>query len=212
MADDEDLPEEDVRDMLKTWGADWKAPASLRTGTLEAARRRGLVGGTQMKFRTLWLSAAAIALFVAGYGIGGRSAGRAEETMNSTQPKTTAETTVPTGGGAQYAFLLFENDAYQAPAGEAAMKERVGEYSGWARGIAETGRFITGEKLSDEGRWCRIDGGALSVGVPAADPGRGVLAGYFVVGAKSFDEALTLANSCPHLKYGGSVEIRRIET
>jgi hypothetical protein len=43
------------------------------------------------------------------------------------------------------------------------------------------------------------------------DSARGVLAGYFIIGAASLEEARSIARDCPHLKYGGSVEIRRIE-
>lgn len=209
MADERDPPADlDDRDALEGWGADWKAPPSLRKETVRAARERGLLKGMTMNSRRLWFAAAAIAAFLVGYGLGGRSAGRPEVIMESSK----SEAPPAAAAGPQYALMLFENNSYQTPAGEAEMEARIGEYTNWARTIAEAGRFITGEKLSDEGRWCRIEGGAMAVATPAIDPARGALAGYFVVGAGSFDEAMELAKGCPHLKYGGSVEIRRIET
>lgn len=164
-----------------------------------------------MKRRSFGLAvAAAVALvtFLADYGIGGRSAGGREELVEEKK----ADVAPVAAAVSQFTLLLFENDRYEVPGDDAAMTARVQEYGGWARSIAETGRFVSGEKLSDEGCWCRMEAGAMTVAKPIADAGRGVLAGYFVIGAADFDEALKLANTCPHLKYGGSVEIRRIET
>jgi hypothetical protein len=78
--------DEPERTPLDDWGATWKAPASLRHRTLDAARERGLIGGTPMRFdrRFLWAAAAAAALtFAIGFGLGvgecaypGRAPGR----------------------------------------------------------------------------------------------------------------------------------------
>lgn len=92
------------------------------------------------------------------------------------------------------------------------MMTRIGEYTGWARSLGESGRFVTGDKLADDGKFCRFENGALATEGPLAETSRGMLAGYFVNGTASLDEALEVARGCPHLKYGGSVEIRRLET
>ncbi len=36
------------------------------------------------------------------------------------------------------------------------------------------------------------------------------LSGYFLITASGQDEALEIAANCPHLEYGGTIEIRRI--
>jgi len=38
-----------------------------------------------------------------------------------------------------------------------------------------------------------------------------VIGGYFAVSADSYDDAVKLAAECPHLKYGGRIELREIE-
>jgi hypothetical protein len=200
---DEHKPGEEETEVsrLDDWGARWAAPPSLRSSTLDAARRRGLVGGRTMNGRRL-VTAAAIALvmFGAGFGVGSKR-----------EPAGVEATKTPAPEEPRYALFLFEDTKYQAPAPDE-LRDRVDEYVGWARSVGETGRFVTGEKLADDGTYCRFENGVLATGGPLAETSRGMLAGYFVIGAASLDEALDVARGCPHLKYGGSVEIRRLET
>jgi hypothetical protein len=214
MTDDREsgLPDEDQRS-LETWGSGWKAPASLRDRTLSAARERGLVGGWDMRTKTIFMTGAAVAalvMFVAGYGIGGRTAGGSEgRAMN--EGRTAESKPAPQPTGPQYGLFLYMDEAYQTAPDEATLKARIGEYSDWAKGLRESGRYVTGQKLADEGQWCRLESGALAEGPVVSDGERGILAGYFLMGAASLDEARKLAATCPHLKYGGGVEIRRIQ-
>jgi hypothetical protein len=45
---------------------------------------------------------------------------------------------------------------------------------------------------------------------PSRSPA-GVLAGYFVLEAEDLEEAERLAATCPHVAYGGAIEVRLIE-
>jgi len=160
------------------------------------------------------VAAAAVLMFVVGFGLGSRRPA-ATEGENMTGSQTTSApagaAAVDTYKGPKFALFLFEDSKYQnAPEGE--MMSRVREYGGWARGLAEAGRFVDGEKLADDGRFCRIENGELSAAGPHSDARRGGLTGYFVIGAASLDEAMEVAKSCPHLKYGGTLEIRQLET
>jgi hypothetical protein len=77
----------------------------------------------------------------------------------------------------------------------------VSEYRNWAIGLRKAGAEIRGEKLSPE-RHERLG--------PAA-PGGAPLGGYFVVSAKDWASAMEVARSCPHLKHGGTIEVREIQ-
>ena len=112
----------------------------------------------------------------------------------------------------RYALLLFESDEYRPAATADAQKGRVLEYGAWIRAKGENGRFVDGEKLAKDGRWCRTRSGGVEVLDPVTDNVRGLLAGYFIIGASSYDEAVDLARDCPHLRYGGTIEVRRIES
>ena len=82
----------------------------------------------------------------------------------------------------------------------------VEEYSNWARAEARQGRLVGGEKLADRGRIVRAGSNV------AADFLRtGELGGFFIVTAENIDAAARIAATCPHLKYGGTIEVREIE-
>jgi hypothetical protein len=38
-----------------------------------------------------------------------------------------------------------------------------------------------------------------------------VLGGYFTINAASYDEAVTIARTCPHIVYGCATHVRRID-
>lgn len=112
----------------------------------------------------------------------------------------------PPADGDEFVMLLYEDESYDAPA-PGQMEARIGEYSQWAREVAATGKYVTGEKLTDEAALLLPDG-TRADSIPAAE--EGVLEGYFVIRAQDLDEAAAIAASCPHLAYGGTVSLRRL--
>lgn len=103
------------------------------------------------------------------------------------------------GPGADRRFLLLLVEAAAAPAlapeGES---QRVAEYSRWAAKLARAGALVDAAKLAD-------DGGRI-VGERASEPVVRV-GGFFVLRAADEAAALALAQDCPHLNYGGTVEL-----
>lgn len=125
-------------------------------------------------------------VFAAGILVGDRRYGPAE-----------------TIGGDRYVLLLLEGPRYRAAGTPDAERARVAKYAAWARDLAEAGRFVEGEKL---------DMTTERLGEPAVGRQDGeVVAGFFVIEAASLQEALQVARTIPHLRYGGAVEVRRIE-
>ena len=96
-------------------------------------------------------------------------------------------------------FVLFLYATPSSENGDEASRAR--EYGAWARDLRSRGVPIRGEKLAD---------GAETLG--PAGPGADPVAGYFVLGVKESREALAVAESCPHLRHGGRIEVRRIES
>jgi hypothetical protein len=167
-------------------------PPELEQRVLATLTQRGLLAPRRRSSRLgPWLRAAAaiaagIALYAAGTLAGRLSSGRG----------------VTTDPGPRFALLLYGGSE---EGGEAAELARVNEYRNWARGIAERGRYIAGEKL---------DTLALDVTPIGASGGttRGpeALAGFFIIGAANAAEAETFARSCPHLRHGGRIIVRAI--
>jgi hypothetical protein len=98
----------------------------------------------------------------------------------------------------RYTLLLYEGPEFNRAGTRES--ELVAEYSGWARELADRGRLVAGEKLSTQG-W--------ALGSAAAD--RRDPSGFFIIAARSDDEALSIARSCPHLRHGGTVSLRAID-
>ena len=67
---------------------------------------------------------------------------------------------------------------------------RVDEYRGWARDLRAENVVIDGVKLKS-----------------APSP----LSGYFMIRARDLDEAKRIAASCPHVRHGGTIEVREID-
>jgi hypothetical protein len=79
-------------------------------------------------------------------------------------------------------------------------KEHRDEYVAWARGLASRGELATTGELSGEVETLK---GGPQQGQPGDEP-----LGFFVLRAHDRTEALQLSAGCPHLRYGGRVELR----
>lgn len=88
----------------------------------------------------------------------------------------------------------------------------IREYMAWSETVAAQGKLVGGQKLRDEGGR-RLAGFGDSFRVtdgPYAEA-KEVIGGFFTIAAADYDEAVRLSSDCPHLKYGGSVELREIQ-
>jgi hypothetical protein len=84
-------------------------------------------------------------------------------------------------------------------------------YAGWADRMRAEGRYKGGEKLTDEpGKVMRPKAGRVAVTDGPYAESKELVGGFFVIAAKDYDEACTVAETCPHLGYGGRIEVRQI--
>ncbi len=79
-------------------------------------------------------------------------------------------------------------------------KEHRDEYVAWARGLASRGELSADGELSGEVETLK---GGPREGTAAEEP-----LGFFILRARDRAEALQLSAGCPHLRYGGRVELR----
>ena len=86
------------------------------------------------------------------------------------------------------------------------------EYIGWGDRLRSEGRLKGGEKLTDDaGRVMRSAGGRIMVTDGPYAESKELLGGFFLLSAEDYKEACHLAESCPHFKYGGTIEVRQID-
>ncbi|MEM1186693.1 MAG: YciI family protein [Planctomycetota bacterium] len=92
------------------------------------------------------------------------------------------------------------------------MQQIVRRYTEWAGKLAEEGRMAGGEKLSDDGgKVIRRDGGEAVVKDGPYSETKEVFAGFFLIHANSYEDAVEVSRTCPHLEYGGTIEIRAVD-
>ena len=91
--------------------------------------------------------------------------------------------------GPRFVLLLHETPSTRS----SGVPEQVliEEYRNWARSVHAGGRAISGEKLK-----------------AAEDE---TLSGFFIVEAPTVEAARAIADSCPHVSYGGRIEVREID-
>jgi len=147
----------------------------------------------------------AVSLFI-GMALGHRSTNAARDTvvpMNITPASETKQKYVLLLHGPARARPLTQPTA----ADSAAERAIVAEYSAWARGLATAGSLVMAEKLADDPLTILAASGATEAIRGTADE----LGGFFVIQAADSAEAFRIARDCPHLRHGGTVQVRRIE-
>ena len=151
--------------------------------------------------------AAVAASLVAASLIAGLLVGRNPATVVTDAQAPTARPSVASDGER---YLLLLRDAADEPKLSASeMNARVAEYGAWAGKLAREGSLVLAEKLAD------VRTGALltasgTTPYSTAEAAQAV-GGFFLIRAADAAAAERIARECPHLKYGGVIELRRIE-
>jgi len=209
---DDDADDLDYGETLRALRDEVEPPADLEERTVAALQREGLLGmgrpgssgsrgpGPVAAVRRTGSRAAwqiALAAGVAAILIGGGFLW--------------GQRTVAVPGEPDYLLVLRAGSPEGQARDEADAADRRQEYVDWARAQARSGRLLAGEELSD--------GGRLLIGAPddlqarpmaAAGIEEGSVQGYFLIRSASYEEAVRVASGCPHLRFGGTIELRRI--
>ncbi len=105
-------------------------------------------------------------------------------------------------------LFLFRNDVTtRASLPPSEMQTLAKRWQDWMQRLVADDKFVSsGNRLSFDGRVVRPD--KVVTDGPYAEVKEAV-AGYMVVKARDYDEAVVIASGCPILGSGGNVEIRQ---
>ena len=172
--------------------ADWP-----RNPQLPPSLERRLLANVPRRRSGPWARRIAAVLALALVGGGGFAAGRA-----TVPPPTTLSPVSPDTGLGTYLLLLEESEWPQRrPSG------REG-YAAWAQALRTEHRLVSAEKLTDDsGFRVQPTGRALRPGDSGCPAN---VSGWFLLRARTYDDAIALARRGPHLRYG-SVLVRQVE-
>jgi hypothetical protein len=113
---------------------------------------------------------------------------------------------------AQFMLLLHENPSEFADLTRKQMESVIAEYQAWGQRLASEGRLVASHKLTDDrGRHLGKRGSEILVTDGPFAEAKEVLGGYYIVKAASYDEAVEIAKSGPHLRYNGRIEVRKVD-
>jgi hypothetical protein len=105
-------------------------------------------------------------------------------------------------------MMIFRNDYNPSfkPSPEQ-MQASIKQWQDWMGGIAAQGKFVSTNRLGFEGKTLKLNN--IVTDGPYAEV-KEMVGGYVIVKAETIDEAFKLAEGCPILFIGGSVEVRDI--
>lgn len=161
------------------------APPMLEARVVAALRADGLIRADSGRSRFIRI-AASLLIFAAGATLG-----RLVAPATPTSPG-------PNSSPARYLLLLAGDET---PAADGS--SRAAEYGAWARSLGARGIAVSGEELAGHAE-------VVSHRPAATFPDVASVGGYFLIEADNDAAAAALARTCPHVKYGGSIVVRRI--
>jgi hypothetical protein len=180
------MPNEPEEPPLSRLRHDATPPAELKGRVTRTLQSRGLIRHPVQRSWG-WAVAAGIGLFALGLAVG-------RWRMSEVVP----------GTGQRYALLLYDPASFDRTVPEPTL---VAEYRDWAISLGD--RLSVGEKLGADERMLRQ--GDSERRPASAEGAAGPLGGLFIVQADSWEEAMAIARTCPHLKHGGVIAVREIE-
>ena len=114
---------------------------------------------------------------------------------------------------AKYMLLLHDNVAAFSNVSPEEMQKVIEKYIAWGDKLKKKGVVQGGHKLTDEpGRVMRRKDGQVRVTDGPYSESKEILGGYYMIEAPSYEQAIEYARDCPQLDYGGTIEVRQIDT
>jgi hypothetical protein len=102
-------------------------------------------------------------------------------------------------------LLLFRSETWYRDLPDEKTQEIVAKWMDWYAGLVKAGVVESGRPLAPTGKVVTAPG--MVKDGPFAEA-KETVGGYFILNAKTIDEAVAVANQCPGLPFGVQVEVR----
>lgn len=90
-----------------------------------------------------------------------------------------------------------------------AMQENMGKWLAWVEKLQKRGTYVSGEPLLPGGKLVAGENGFRVTDGPYTE-GKEVVAGYFIVNARTMDEAVAITKDYPDFEFGGTIQVRQV--
>src|SRR6266516_3665085 len=106
-------------------------------------------------------------------------------------------------------LLLFRGTNWHRDLSPEEIQTVMNQWKGWFDRLTEQGKAKAGQPLMNEGKIVSGKNGRVVADGPFAES-KEAIGGYFLLQVDTLDEAVAIAQQCPVLEYGSSVEVRPI--
>ncbi len=106
-------------------------------------------------------------------------------------------------------MLLFRGNVWHKGLSPEQMQTIASQWMAWFNRLTEEGKAIAGNPLENEGKVVSGHNGRVVADGPFAES-KETIGGYFLLRVNSLDEAVSIAQECPGLKYGAVIEVRPV--
>lgn len=106
-------------------------------------------------------------------------------------------------------MLLFRGPEWDEGLSPEELQHVMSRVMAWFEGLKQRGKVKAGQPLGPEGRTFSGRNGGIVADGPFAESKEAV-GGYLLLQADNLDEAAAIAQACPTLEYGISIEVRPV--
>jgi hypothetical protein len=106
-------------------------------------------------------------------------------------------------------LLLFRGSNWDKGLSPEQLQKTVDQFMAWFERLKQQGKVKGGQPLERSGKIVSGKGGRTVADGPFAES-KEAIGGYFLLLVDDLDEAIAIAQQCPVLEYGSTVEVRPI--
>jgi len=106
-------------------------------------------------------------------------------------------------------ILFFRGSQWDKGLSPEEIQKVMGQFMGWFERLREEGKLRAGQPLERQGKIVSGKKGRTVADGPFAESKEAV-GGYFLLTVADLDEAVEIAQQCPILEYGSTVEVRPV--